>query len=53
MIVEAVDMGVDVARSDLATGVIADLAVGGLGHILAENAILDHEVAVTGNASGR
>ncbi|VWM24580.1 Uncharacterised protein [Collinsella intestinalis] len=35
------------------TGVVANLAVGGLGHILAENAILDHEVAATGNASGQ
>ena len=53
VVIETVDMGVDVARSDLVTGVVANLAVGGLGHILAENAILDHEVAATGNASGQ
>ena len=51
--VKAMDMRVDVAGGDLMTGVVDDLAVGLLGHILAEHAVLDHQVAATRNAGGQ
>ncbi len=53
MVVKAVDVRVDIAGSDLATGIIEDLALGLLGHMLAEQTVLDHEIAAAGDTGGQ
>ena len=53
VVIEAVDMRIDESGGDLVPGVVQNLAVRSLGHVLAKNAVLNHEVATAGYAGGK